>query len=54
MVAISYYLVALFGYVVKAIPGIRHEVAVAAAVPTVVAAVGAAIWRLHRSLNGPA
>ncbi len=52
VVAISYYLVALLAYPIKAVPGIDHEVAVALAVPLVVAAVAAALWRLRRRLHG--
>lgn len=51
VVAISYYLVALLAYPVKAIPGIDHEVAIALAVPLVVAGVAIASWRLRRQLH---
>jgi uncharacterized membrane-anchored protein len=48
VVAISYYLVALVGYLLSALPGVRHDLAVAATVPLVVGAVALGRWRLHR------
>jgi uncharacterized membrane-anchored protein len=39
VVAISYYLVALVGYLLSAVPGVEHEIAVAVTVPVVVAIV---------------
>jgi uncharacterized membrane-anchored protein len=50
VVAISYYLVALIGYVVGAMPGHVHDIAMAVAVPAVLAAVALALWRLRRHL----
>ncbi len=50
VVAISYYLVALIGYLLSALPGLHHEIAVAVAVPIVVAAVAFGRWRLHRHI----
>lgn len=50
IVAISYYLVALIGYVLGAIPGLHHDVALAITVPIVVAGVAAALVRLRRHL----
>ncbi len=46
--AISYYLVALAGYLLDAIPGVRREVAMAAAVPLVILAVTLTLRRLRR------
>ena len=51
VVAISYYLVALAGYVLDAAPGLRHDWAMAAAVPIVVAGVALALWNLRRRLH---
>lgn len=51
IVAISYYLVALVAYVLKAIPGVREDLGVAIAVPIVVAIVTLAVWRVRRSLS---
>ncbi len=50
VVAISYYLVALVGYLLSAVPGVEHEIAVAVTVPVVVAIVALGRWRLHRHL----
>lgn len=50
VVAISYYLVALLGYVLKAVPGISHELVIALAVPAIVATVALFVWWLHRRL----
>lgn len=50
VVAISYYLVALIGYVVGAAP-IRHDWAMAAAVPLVLLGVTLALLRLRRRLH---
>lgn len=52
VVAISYYLVALTAYVLHAVPGLRHEWAMAAAVPIVLATVALALRRLRRRLHG--
>ncbi len=51
VVAISYYLVALVGYLLSAVPGVEHEIAVAVTVPVVVAIVALGRWRLHRHLG---
>lgn len=51
VVAISYYLVALIGYLLSALPGVHHEVAVAVTVPIVVAVVAFGRWRLHRHIG---
>ena len=51
VVAISYYLVALLGYVFGAVPGMRHDRAMAAAVPIVLAGVTLALIRLRRRLH---
>ncbi|MEG3165471.1 DUF3422 domain-containing protein [Sphingomonas sp. PB2P19] len=51
VVAISYYLVALVGYLLSALPGVRHDLAVAATVPVVVAVVAHGRWRLHRLIG---
>ncbi|MEG3086799.1 DUF3422 domain-containing protein [Sphingomonas sp. PB4P5] len=51
VVAISYYLVALVGYLLSALPGVRHDVALAITVPLVIAAVALGRWRLHRQLQ---
>jgi uncharacterized membrane-anchored protein len=51
VVAISYYLVALVGYLLSAVPGVEHENAVAVTVPVVVAIVALGRWRLHRHLG---
>ncbi|NIJ08445.1 putative membrane-anchored protein [Sphingomonas vulcanisoli] len=49
--AISYYLVALIGYPLGAVPGLRHDWAMAAAVPIVLAGVTLALVRLRRRLH---
>ena len=51
VVAISYYLVALVGHLLSALPGERHDLALAAAVPFVIAAVAFGRWRLHREVG---
>ena len=51
VVAISYYLVALIGYLVGALPGVRHDWAMAVAVPLVLATVTLALIRLRRRLH---
>ncbi|TXC71177.1 DUF3422 domain-containing protein [Sphingomonas ginsenosidivorax] len=51
VVAISYYLVALVGYLLSAVPGVEHQIAVAATVPLVVAVVAFGRWRLHRHIG---
>ncbi len=51
VVAISYYLVALVGYMLGAVPGLRHDWAMAAAVPVVLAGVALALLRLKRRLH---
>ncbi|MES2753840.1 MAG: DUF3422 domain-containing protein [Pseudomonadota bacterium] len=51
VVAISYYLVALVSYVFHAVPGLRHDLAMAAAVPLVLAGVTIALLRLRRRLH---
>ena len=51
VVAISYYLVALIGYVLGAVPGLRHDWAVAATVPVVLVGVTLALTRLRRRLH---
>lgn len=51
VVAISYYLVALVGYVTHAVPGLHHDLAMAAAVPLVVGAVTLSLLRLRRRLH---
>lgn len=47
-VAISYYLVALIGYLIHAIPEIRQDIALAITVPVVLGAVALALRRLRR------
>lgn len=49
--AISYYLVALLAYPLALVPGIRHDVALAIAVPSIALAVALAIRRLRRELD---
>ncbi len=51
VVAISYYLVALIGDVLGAVPGLRHEIAMAAAVPIVIAAVAFVVWRIKSGVK---
>ena len=51
VVAISYYLVALVGYMLGAVPGLHHGVAMAVAVPLVLAGVTLALLRLRRRLH---
>ncbi len=52
VVAISYYMVALIGHVIDAVPGIPHDIALAATVPVVVALVAFALYRMRRHLMG--
>lgn len=49
--AISYYLVALLGYPLVLLPGIRREVALAIAVPLVMLAVALVVIRLRRDVK---
>ena len=51
VVAISYYLVALVGYLLGAVPHLRHDVAMAVAVPAVLACVAAGLWRVRRHIS---
>ncbi|WP_442681084.1 DUF3422 domain-containing protein [Sphingomonas sp. ASY06-1R] len=51
VVAISYYLVGLVNYLLLAMPGVRHDVAMAIAVPVVVGTVWLAVRRLRQSLT---
>lgn len=51
VVAISYYLVALLAHVFDAVPGLLHDVAIAVAVPIVLAVVALALIRLRRRLH---
>jgi uncharacterized membrane-anchored protein len=51
VVAISYYLVALVGDMIGAVPGIHHDVAMAAVVPAVLAIVAIGLWRLRRHIS---
>lgn len=51
VVAISYYLVSLIGYLLTAVPGVDHDVATAAAVPPVIALVALGRWRMHKHLD---
>ncbi len=51
VVAISYYLVALVGYVLSAIPGVKHDLAVAIAVPIVLALAALSLRRLRIKLH---
>ena len=51
VVAISYYLVALIGYLLGAVPGLRHDWAMAATVPVVLAIVTLALVQLRRRLH---
>lgn len=48
VVAISYYLVALIAYPIKALPRIDHDVAIAIAVPVVLLGVGLLVSRMRR------
>ncbi len=48
VVAISYYLVALIGYPLGAVPGVRHDIVMAVAAPLVVIGVALALYRLRR------
>jgi uncharacterized membrane-anchored protein len=51
VVAISYYTVALVGYILGAIPGLKHDWALALAVPIVTAGVALTLVRLRRKLH---
>lgn len=51
VVAISYYLVALIGYVIGAIPGVEHDMAMAIAVAPVVILVALGVRRLHHQIS---
>ena len=51
VVAISYYMVALVSYILAAVPGLRHNVAVAVSVPVVLTIVAVSLWRLRRRLH---
>lgn len=51
VVAISYYLVALVGYVIGAVPGLAHGPAMAIAVPLTLAAVSFALLALRRRIH---
>lgn len=51
VVAISYYMVALVGYMLGAVPGLRHDIAMAVAVPIVLTIVAVSLWRLRRRLH---
>lgn len=51
VVAISYYLVALIGYLLGAVPGLHHDIAMAVAVPLVLATVAVGMLRLRRLLH---
>ena len=52
VVAISYYLVSLTGYVMAPVTGLSHEIVAAVAVPIVVCAVAFSLWRLRKRLHG--
>jgi uncharacterized membrane-anchored protein len=52
VVAISYYLVALIGHVLGAVPAVPHELAMAVVVPLVVIGVAASLYRMRRHLLG--
>ena len=51
VVAISYYLVALVGDLLGAVPGLHHELVMAVAVPLVLAGVALTVWRLRRRVR---
>ncbi|MEG3154931.1 DUF3422 domain-containing protein [Sphingomonas sp. RB1R13] len=51
VVAISYYMVALVSYVLAAVPGLQHNIAVAVSVPIVLTIVGMALWFLRRRMH---
>ena len=48
IVAISYYLVALLGHVIDAVPGVDHSLGMAVAVPVVLFVVALGLFRLRR------
>ncbi len=50
VVAISYYLAKLVEYLLAAVPGLHHDIAMAVTVPLVVAVVAFALWRTHARL----
>ena len=52
VVAISYYMVALVSYVLAAVPGLRHDIAVAISVPIVLVIVALSLRTLRRRLHG--
>ena len=52
VVAISSYMVALVSYVLAAVPGLRHNIAVAVSVPIVLTIVGMALWFLRPRMHG--
>ncbi len=51
IVAISYYLVALIGHMIRAVPGLSYELGMAAAVPIVVVLVAILLARVRRGLE---
>ena len=51
VVAISYYMVALLSYVLAAVPGLQHNIAVAVSVPIVLTIVWMALWFLRRRMH---
>ncbi len=51
IVAISYYLVSLVGYMLGPVVAVRHDILLAAAVPLVMAFVAVSLWRLRRHLH---
>ena len=51
IVAISYYLVALIGYILHALPGVRFELGMAITVPLVLTGVAILLSRLRRGLE---
>ena len=51
VVAISYYMVALVSYVLAAVPGLQHNIAVAVSVPIVLTIVWMALWFLRRRMH---
>ena len=51
VVAISYYLVSLIGYAAGAFHGVSHDLAMAVAVPLVLAGVTLAMLRVRRRLH---
>jgi uncharacterized membrane-anchored protein len=49
--AISYYLVALIAYVIKAVPGIDHSIAIAISVPCIILAVAITVHALRKRIR---